>query len=179
MCMPILKICLHGNYLLLLSIHSPRWFIVALTRCRPRILVTSAYLRRAMAIQSNGSGVQQPSPVASEVESTVIIGAGIIGCATAYYLATSGKTAPSSIHIIEASPELFASASGKAGGFCTSDCGSSTTLKCRQCHLTDTCCTRRVWSANGIAWSIILHFASGAGRSAQRARSLGIQAEYS
>lgn len=79
-----------------------------------------------MAILSNGSGVQQPSPAATEGERTVIIGAGIIGCATAYYLATSGKTAPRTIHIVEASPELFASASGKAGGFCTSDCGSIT-----------------------------------------------------
>lgn len=54
-------------------------------------------------------------------QSTVIIGAGIIGCATAYYLSTSGNTDPKSIHLVEASPELFASASGKAGGFCTSD----------------------------------------------------------
>ena len=55
-------------------------------------------------------------------QSTVILGAGIIGCASAYYLATSGNTKPDTIHLIEASPELFASASGKAGGFITSDC---------------------------------------------------------
>ena len=59
--------------------------------------------------------------VEAEQQSTVIVGAGIIGCATAYYLSTSGKTDPKSIHLVEASPELFASASGKAGGFCTSD----------------------------------------------------------
>jgi len=52
---------------------------------------------------------------------TVILGAGIIGCATAYYLSTSGLTAPNSIHLVEASPELFASASGHAGGFLARD----------------------------------------------------------
>lgn len=55
-------------------------------------------------------------------ESTIIIGAGIIGCATAYYLSHSGNTEAGSIHLIEASPELFASASGKSGGFLASDC---------------------------------------------------------
>lgn len=54
-------------------------------------------------------------------QSTVIIGAGIIGCATAYYLAASGNTRPDTIHLIEASPELFASASGKAAGFVAPD----------------------------------------------------------
>lgn len=58
----------------------------------------------------------------AETVSTVIVGAGIVGCATAYYLATSGGTKPDTIHLIEASPELFASASGKAGGFLASDC---------------------------------------------------------
>lgn len=58
----------------------------------------------------------------SEHCSTVIIGAGIIGCATAYYLSHSGNTKPDTIHLIEASPELFASASGNAGGFLASDC---------------------------------------------------------
>ena len=57
----------------------------------------------------------------AETTSTVILGAGIIGCATAYYLSRSGNTKPDTIHIIEASPELFASASGKAGGFLASD----------------------------------------------------------
>ena len=54
--------------------------------------------------------------------STVIVGAGIIGCATAYYLAHSGNTKPDTIHLVEASPELFASASGKGAGFLASDC---------------------------------------------------------
>lgn len=47
--------------------------------------------------------------------STVIIGAGIVGVSTAYYLL---KQQPgSSIHLVDSSPELFASASGYAGGF--------------------------------------------------------------
>ncbi|KAM0714430.1 hypothetical protein Q7P37_010217 [Cladosporium fusiforme] len=58
---------------------------------------------------------------ASETSSTVIVGAGIIGCATAYYLSQSGHTKPDTIHLVEASEELFASASGKAGGFLTAD----------------------------------------------------------
>ena len=53
--------------------------------------------------------------------STVIIGAGIIGTSTAYYLSNSSNTDPSSIHLIESSPELFASASGYAAGFLARD----------------------------------------------------------
>ena len=51
---------------------------------------------------------------------TVIVGAGIIGTATAYYLSESHPD-PSSIHIIECAPRLFASASGYAGGFLAKD----------------------------------------------------------
>ncbi|MCJ1226312.1 hypothetical protein MMC12_002962 [Toensbergia leucococca] len=53
--------------------------------------------------------------------STVIIGAGIIGVSTAYYLSQSPTTDPSSIYLIESSPELFASASGYAAGFLARD----------------------------------------------------------
>lgn len=59
-----------------------------------------------------------------ETQSTVIIGAGIVGVTTAYYLVKSGQTKPDNIHIVESSPELFASASGKAAGFCAPDCMS-------------------------------------------------------
>ena len=53
---------------------------------------------------------------------TVIIGAGIIGSATAYYLSQPpSSTLPSDIHLIESSPELFASASGYAAGFLACD----------------------------------------------------------
>ncbi|KAK4693168.1 hypothetical protein P7C71_g4182, partial [Lecanoromycetidae sp. Uapishka_2] len=52
--------------------------------------------------------------------STVIIGAGIIGTSTAYYLSQS-KPSTSEIHLVEASPELFASASGYAAGFLARD----------------------------------------------------------
>ncbi|KAL1875702.1 hypothetical protein VTK73DRAFT_9957 [Phialemonium thermophilum] len=51
--------------------------------------------------------------------STVILGAGIIGVSTAYYL--SDHQPPSSIHLVDPSPELFASASGFAGGFVAKD----------------------------------------------------------
>lgn len=50
---------------------------------------------------------------------TIILGAGIIGLSTAYYLAKHQQ--PSTIHLVEPSPELFASASGYAGGFLARD----------------------------------------------------------
>ncbi|MCJ1392023.1 hypothetical protein MMC18_004890 [Xylographa bjoerkii] len=53
---------------------------------------------------------------------TVIVGAGIIGSATAFYLTQSpSTTTASSIHLVESSPELFASASGHAAGFLARD----------------------------------------------------------
>lgn len=53
---------------------------------------------------------------------TVIVGAGIIGISTAYYLSQSESCDPKTIHIIEPSLELFCSASGLAGGFLAEDC---------------------------------------------------------
>ncbi|KAI1408212.1 nucleotide-binding domain-containing protein [Hypoxylon sp. FL1857] len=50
---------------------------------------------------------------------TIILGAGIIGTSTAYYL--SKHQPGSSVHLVEPSPELFASASGYAGGFLAKD----------------------------------------------------------
>ncbi|EEU45242.1 uncharacterized protein NECHADRAFT_40961 [Fusarium vanettenii 77-13-4] len=50
---------------------------------------------------------------------TVIVGSGIIGIATAYYLC---EHQPGwSIHVVDSSTELFASASGYAGGFIAKD----------------------------------------------------------
>jgi glycine/D-amino acid oxidase-like deaminating enzyme len=49
----------------------------------------------------------------------IILGTGIIGTSTAYYLSQSQT--PSSIHLVEPSPTLFASASGYAGGFLARD----------------------------------------------------------
>ncbi|KAH7380665.1 FAD dependent oxidoreductase [Pyrenochaeta sp. MPI-SDFR-AT-0127] len=46
---------------------------------------------------------------------TVVLGAGIIGLCTAYYLSESGNTDPKSIHLVDSSPELFRCASGLAG----------------------------------------------------------------
>lgn len=68
--------------------------------------------------------------------STVILGSGIIGLSTAYYLSllaetdTDKDTTPTTnisrqtkhdIHLVEPSSELFASASGKAAGFLAKD----------------------------------------------------------
>jgi glycine/D-amino acid oxidase-like deaminating enzyme len=54
---------------------------------------------------------------------TIIIGSGIIGLSTAYYLSTSSpKTKPQNIHLVESSPELFKCSSGFAGGFIAEDC---------------------------------------------------------
>lgn len=53
------------------------------------------------------------------MSATVILGAGIIGVSTAYYL--SEHQDPSSVHLVESSPELFSSASGFAGGFLAED----------------------------------------------------------
>ncbi|KAB5562808.1 FAD dependent oxidoreductase [Coniochaeta sp. 2T2.1] len=50
---------------------------------------------------------------------TVIIGGGIIGVSTAYYL--SEHQHGSTIHLVEVSEELFSSASGFAGGFLAKD----------------------------------------------------------
>lgn len=50
---------------------------------------------------------------------TVILGAGIIGVSTAYYLAQHQDG--SSIHLVDPSPGLFSSASGYAGGFLARD----------------------------------------------------------
>ncbi len=60
---------------------------------------------------------------------TVILGTGIIGLSTAYYLShhladNHENTTPTTghhIHLVEPSPELFASASGKAAGFLAKD----------------------------------------------------------
>jgi glycine/D-amino acid oxidase-like deaminating enzyme len=51
--------------------------------------------------------------------STVILGTGIIGVSIAYYL--SDHQPGSTIHLVEPSPRLFASASGFAGGFLAKD----------------------------------------------------------
>ncbi|KAF5856674.1 hypothetical protein ETB97_007030 [Aspergillus alliaceus] len=50
---------------------------------------------------------------------TVILGGGIIGSATAYYLSETHSA--EDIHIVETSSELFSSASGYAAGFLASD----------------------------------------------------------
>ncbi|KAK0723877.1 FAD dependent oxidoreductase [Apiosordaria backusii] len=51
---------------------------------------------------------------------TIILGCGIIGLSTAYYLSLSSPN-PQSITLIDPTPELFSSASGFAGGFLAKD----------------------------------------------------------
>ncbi|KAF2396199.1 FAD dependent oxidoreductase-like protein superfamily [Trichodelitschia bisporula] len=55
------------------------------------------------------------------MENTVIIGGGIIGFSTAFYLSESPHTDARTIHVVEVSRELFNCASGLAGGFLASD----------------------------------------------------------
>ncbi|KAF2456892.1 FAD dependent oxidoreductase [Lineolata rhizophorae] len=55
------------------------------------------------------------------MSNTVIVGAGIIGCSTAYYLSQSSHTPAQNIHLVESNPELFKCASGLAGGFLAAD----------------------------------------------------------
>ena len=50
---------------------------------------------------------------------TVILGSGIIGVSTAYYLSLSQDA--SSVYLVEPSAKFFASASGFAGGFLAAD----------------------------------------------------------
>ncbi|KAF1831335.1 FAD dependent oxidoreductase [Decorospora gaudefroyi] len=52
---------------------------------------------------------------------TVVLGSGIIGLCTAYYLSESGNTDPDSIQLVDSSPELFRCASGLAAGFLSAD----------------------------------------------------------
>ena len=54
--------------------------------------------------------------------STVIIGAGVIGCASAYYLSQDNPAEADSITILEAANEPFQCASGLAAGFLAADC---------------------------------------------------------
>ncbi|KAK4083351.1 hypothetical protein Purlil1_10762 [Purpureocillium lilacinum] len=58
-------------------------------------------------------------PLWDRMATTVIVGSGIIGLSTAYYLARQQPA--SSIHLVDPSTRLFASASGYAGGFVARD----------------------------------------------------------
>ncbi|TEY65670.1 hypothetical protein BOTCAL_0137g00060 [Botryotinia calthae] len=53
------------------------------------------------------------------MSNTVILGTGIIGLSTAYYLSLSQD--PSTIQLVDPSPTLFSSSSGYAGGFLSRD----------------------------------------------------------
>jgi glycine/D-amino acid oxidase-like deaminating enzyme len=55
--------------------------------------------------------------------SIVILGAGVIGLSTAYYISTSST--PTKVYVLDTSPILFQCASGRAAGFITKDWFSS------------------------------------------------------
>lgn len=59
--------------------------------------------------------------MSSQNGDTVILGAGIIGLSTAYFLCQSGNTRPESIHLVDSSERLLHCASGFAGGFLAAD----------------------------------------------------------
>ncbi|KAF2727959.1 FAD dependent oxidoreductase-like protein superfamily [Polyplosphaeria fusca] len=52
---------------------------------------------------------------------TVILGSGIVGLSTAYYLSRSGSTKPQDIYLVDPIPKLFQCSSGLAGGFLAAD----------------------------------------------------------
>jgi glycine/D-amino acid oxidase-like deaminating enzyme len=56
------------------------------------------------------------------MSNTVILGSGIIGVSTAYYLSQSSNTPPDSIHLVDPIAEFFHCASGFAGEYLASDC---------------------------------------------------------
>jgi glycine/D-amino acid oxidase-like deaminating enzyme len=53
---------------------------------------------------------------------TVILGSGIVGLSTAYFLCEGGNTKPASIQLVDSTEELLHCASGFAGGFLAEDC---------------------------------------------------------
>jgi glycine/D-amino acid oxidase-like deaminating enzyme len=53
---------------------------------------------------------------------TVIVGAGIIGLSTAFYLSSQADSQNRTIALVDSSEELFKCASGLAGGFLAADC---------------------------------------------------------
>ena len=59
----------------------------------------------------------------------VILGCGIIGLCTAYFLTESGNTDPKTIHLVDSSPKLFHCASGFAAGFLSADCTYESTRR--------------------------------------------------
>lgn len=56
-----------------------------------------------------------------DTHSTVILGSGIVGLCTAYYLSQLGRTKPEHIHLVDPLEQLFHCASGYAGGFLAAD----------------------------------------------------------
>lgn len=87
-------------------------------------LLESASLKPALSpLFPSGPSHSVRSTAHTRMPDTVVLGAGIIGLSTAYYLAKLSKDSgvEHAIHIVEPCPQLFSSASGKAGGFLAKD----------------------------------------------------------
>jgi hypothetical protein len=65
--------------------------------------------------------INSSTDLAKIMGDTVIIGSGVIGLSTAFYLSFI-KQPKSRIHLIDSSAKLFQCASGLAGGFLAADC---------------------------------------------------------
>jgi glycine/D-amino acid oxidase-like deaminating enzyme len=85
---------------------------------------------------------------------TVILGSGIIGLCTAYYLSESGNTDPKSICLVDSSPELFRCASGLAAGFLSADCTFELSSDLTRAHFLRFVCTTPSNDLTGFAPSV-------------------------
>ena len=104
-------------YLQAVQLDMKRHWLAKRGTCGPALLQSCGSSRNAP-----GNPLSTLGHVIGALMATVIIGAGIIGTSTAYYLSQPPSTTdPASIHIVESSPELFASASGYAAGFLARD----------------------------------------------------------
>jgi glycine/D-amino acid oxidase-like deaminating enzyme len=86
--------------------------------------------------------------------SVVILGAGVIGLSTAYYLSTSSQP-PANIYVLDSSSNLFQCASGRAAGFIAKDWFDSSLLELGELsfrlhkELADKFDGRRNWGYSG------------------------------
>lgn len=109
---------------------------------------------------------------------TVILGAGIVGLSTAYFLSQTGNTAPSSIHLVDSSPQLFQCASGLAGGFLARDCECARCVRCPSIGRAPPLTARRVRTVECFARRPILPAAQRTRRKAQWQDDVGLLPEH-
>jgi hypothetical protein len=120
--------------------------------------------------------------MSSEPGDTVILGAGIIGLCTAYYLSQSGHTKPESIHLVDSSERLLHCASGFAGGFLAADCmfdhhvRAFLVVNSNIIRRKLTLC--RVRAIQCLPRRTLIHFTQVTCRKARRSEDLGLLLEY-